>query len=210
MKNLLFILGFLFVGFVSSCDLGKEPEILGTNTQGTAGEWVVALYDTAYVQLTAEDIITTSNTSANLPTEMWFIDHAFFVLQTKVTTDQTTKTISCTDSENLEYAIDSPDPTEIVELGSTSEIGSSTPNKVTINGGILSGLANPPSGATTDSMHLTILANYVVDVYTAESYEIDGQDTTVIWNKTSSYDTPDGPYHIVGHRRTGFLEDEPH
>ena len=210
MNNLLFIWGFLFVGFVSSCDLGKEPEILGTNTQGTAGEWVVALYDTAYVQVTAEDIITTSNTSANLPNEMWFIDHAFFGLQNKVATDQTTKTISCTDEDNLDYEIESPDPTEIVELGTVTEIDSSTPNKVTINGSILSGLANPPSGTITDSIHLTIVANYIVDVYTAESYTIVEEDTTVNWIKTSTYDSPDDSYHIIGHRRTGFLEDEPH
>ena len=210
MKNLLFILGFLFVGFVSSCDLGKEPEILGTNTQGTAGEWVVALYDTAYIQQSAEYIVTTSNTSANLPTEMWFVDPEILGVHARVLTDQSTKTISCTEVENFSYYTEGPDPEDIVELGTTSEVYI-TPSKVTINGGILSGLAKPPSGVTTDSMHLTILPYYIVDIYTADSYTIEDGDTTVNWIISSSYDLPlDPPYIYIGHRRTGFLEDEPH
>lgn len=204
---LLFVIGFAF----QSCDLVKEPAIEGTNTQAMAGEWYVALYDDAGEQLTAISSITTSNTAANLPTEMWLIDHGIFGQQFLVATDQSALTFNANKSGNKEFADgDAPDPEqdEIPAIGTTEEVSSAVPEFATITGSILKNAAHPPSKTVTDSIRLTITGIYRTTVYQVSGYDINGTDTLVNWTVQSVSEAPDGPYIMAGYRRTGFLEDE--
>ncbi|MDA0199923.1 MAG: hypothetical protein OT643_14265 [Bacteroidetes bacterium] len=213
MKKSILIVLSLIIFSLTSCDLTTEPEITGTNTQAMAGEWVLDLFDEAGTHLAGQGLMTTTNTAANTASEMWLIDHDFFGMQFKASTDQNAKTMSSSKAANIEFAPgDAPDPSVVLPLGETTESVSAVPEFVTISGGILSGAAHPPSGTTTDSMRFTITAIYRSEIYTASSYDISAEtgDTTVVWGITSSSELPDGPYVIQGHRRTGFLEDEPH
>ncbi|MEO7175831.1 MAG: lipid-binding protein [Saprospiraceae bacterium] len=209
---LLLVVGFAF----QSCDLGTEPDIGGTNTRKMAGEWYLQLFDADDNALTNHSLFTTSNTAANLSTEMWLIDNDVFAAQTKLSTNQDALTFTqAGPGDNLLYEGDgdAPDPSNVVDLGSTEEVQSATYRSMTITDGrILANAAHPPSNTVTDSLVMTITGNIVTDTYTAISYSIVDNggvlDTSVVWQKVSSALTADGPYLLKGYRRTGFLEDE--
>lgn len=202
--------------FLASCDLGTEPDIDGTATRKMAGEWYLQLFDIDDNALTDYSLFTTSNTAANLSTEMWLIDNDLFAAQTKLSTNQDALTFTqAGPGDNLLYEGDgdAPDPSNVVDLGSTEEVQSATYKSMTITDGrILANAAHPPSKTVTDSLVMTITGNIVTDTYTAISYSIVDNggvlDTSVVWQKVSSTLTAEGPYLLKGYRRTGFLEDE--
>jgi len=209
-NNILFFL--LLALAVTSCDLGKEPEIEGTNTQAMAGEWWIGLYQDGE-HVAGEWLITTSNTAANVGTEMWLIDEEIGV-QAKINTEQSAKTLACTDAENLAYSGPGAAPEDYYypyyyyPIGYEYAVYSSTPEKVTYNGGILTGAAHTPSGTpNVDSIKAEVTYYFHEDIYTVSHVNVDG-DSLIVWTKTASGVAADGPYIMAGHRRTGFLEDE--
>ncbi|MFR9554631.1 MAG: lipid-binding protein [Rikenellaceae bacterium] len=116
MKNIFKILALPLIAlFALSCE---KDDIGGTATESMAGEWVITAiecYDTdgnyygeycEYYDCTFS--IYTFNTAANVEDEMWISDAGagyFWYFQSKVDINQTTKTFSATDSEDLYYGI---------------------------------------------------------------------------------------------------------
>jgi hypothetical protein len=214
MKKLIYA-GVFFVALgLISCDAGDEPGIGGTATQKIAGEWFLQLRDESNKVVIPYSLVTTSNTAANVATELWFVDHSFFGTQSKLAVDAGALTFSTTDGENIEYApADAPDDYPVVPLGKVETVVSSSPQTITIaDGKVLKDSFIAPSKAKTDSMYLQITGKYVADTYQASEYKItvvDGvPDTTVVWKLTGSAIQVDGPYTLSGYRRTGFREDE--
>lgn len=132
MKTLYTIAAFLLVMFLAvSCQ--KDPLPGGTAVQNMSGEWWLqtdnasgGAFGSAYSSL------STYNTAANLPAEMWMDDgNSYYGLKAKVTVDQAAKTFTATNADELYYGV-----------------------KVTITKGkIVTGVAKGPgSGAVTDSI----------------------------------------------------------
>jgi len=214
MKKLIYAgVFFIALGLVS-CDAGDEPSIGGTATQKIAGEWFLQLRDEANNIVVPYSLVTTSNTAANVATELWFVDHSFFGAQAKLTVDPNALTFTTTDSPNIDYAAaDAPDDYPVVPLGKKETVISGSPQTITITSGkVLKDSFTAPSKAKTDSMFLQITGKYVADTYQATEYKIttvDGvADTTVVWKLTGTAIEVDGPYTLSGYRRTGFREDE--
>lgn len=214
MKKLIYA-GFYFLALsLVACDAGDEPDIKGTATQELSGEWFLQLTDEANEVLVSYNLFTTSNTSANAATEMWFVDHDVFGAQSKVTVDPNAFTFSSTDSPNLDYAPgDAPAEKPVVKLGTVKKVVSGVPQTITIsNGKVLKDAFTAPSKTKTDSMYLQITGKYVADTYQASEYKITTvagkPDTAVVWKMTGTAIEPDGPYIMSGYRRTGFREDE--
>lgn len=197
-----------------SCDAGNEPGIEGTATQKLSGEWFLQLTDDANKVIIPYRLFTTSNTSANIATEMWFIDHNVFDAQSKLTVDPNALTFTSNKSPNLDYA----DPVvpagkPVVKLGTNKKVVSASPQTISITDGkVLKDSFIAPSKTRTDSMYLHITGDYVANTYQASEYKIttvEGKaDTTVVWKMTGTAIEPDGPYILRGYRRTGFREDE--
>lgn len=214
MKKLIYA-GIFFVALgLVSCDAGNEPSIGGTATQKIAGEWFLQLRDEANEIVVPYGLVTTSNTAANVASELWFVDHSFFGMQTKLTVDPNALTFTSTDGTNIDYArADAPDDYPVVAIGTVKKVVSGVPQTITIaNGKVLKDAFIAPSKAKTDSMFLQITGKYVADTYQASEYKIttvDGvADTTVVWKLTGTAIEVDGPYTLSGYRRTGFREDE--
>ena len=95
MKNIKIIYttaALLLVVFLGSCQ--KDEVIGGTEVQKLSGEWWVQLDGSG-----GYSHISTYNTAANLPTEMWF-DDGFWQAKYKVTVDPTTLKFSGTNVAN--------------------------------------------------------------------------------------------------------------
>jgi hypothetical protein len=214
MKKLIYTGMFFLALCLFSCDAGNEPGIEGTATQKMSGEWFLQLADDANEVIVSYNLFTTSNTAANVATEMWFIDHDVFGAQSKLTVDPATLTFTATNTPNLDYA----DPVvpagkPVVALGATKKVLSASPQTMTIaDGKVLKDSFIAPSKTRTDSMYLQITGNYVANTYQASEYKITTvagkADTVVVWKMTGTAVEPDGPYILRGYRRTGFREDE--
>lgn len=214
MKKLIYGgLFFLALGLFS-CDAGDEPGIGGTATQKLSGEWFLQLADEDNKIVVSYNLFTTSNTAANVATEMWFIDHDVFGAQSKLTVDPNALTFNSTNSPNLDYAEPVvPAGKPVVKLGVTKKVLSATPQTVSITDGkVLKDSFIAPSKTRTDSMYLHITGTYVANTYQASEYKITTvagkADTTVVWKMTGTAVEADGPYSLRGYRRTGFREDE--
>ncbi|MBK6546755.1 MAG: hypothetical protein IPO78_08955 [Saprospiraceae bacterium] len=211
MKSIKYLV-FLFLITFQSCDLTDEPAITGTAVQSMAGEWFLQLADatdgTLYVDYS---MCTTSNTAANTADKMWFFDHDhFFSTQNKLSVNINDLSFS-SDDDNLLYDATHKAPTgkPVVAIGTVKTVLSATPAKIKItNGKILKNAARPPSKTTTDSLYMLMTGVYSQFNYMADTYQINGVDTTVVWKLVSTLTADDGPYAISGYRRTGFLEDE--
>ena len=108
MKKAFYILGILAMTLVSSCE--KNPVEM-TATVDMAGQWYVTIDAAKGGQVVYEDVyglgnvlMFTSNTSANIATEMLLTDNRddpFWKFKVKVTADPATKTFSCQNGDNL-------------------------------------------------------------------------------------------------------------
>ncbi|MDQ3142309.1 MAG: hypothetical protein M3Q56_08685 [Bacteroidota bacterium] len=212
MKHIKYILLALLFVFIQSCDLTDDPAITGTNTQSMAGEWYLELLGLDSSVAVGHSLHTTSNTAANLPNEMWFSDggHVYHH-QNKIDVNTATGTFSATNAINILYSglTGTPTGTPVVALGTVKAFTSGDPERITITDGKISQETFiAPSKTRTDyfSCNITYILRTVS--FTAASYSINGTDTTVVWNRGSEMDEPDGPYILAGYRRTGFLEDE--
>lgn len=212
MKNIQYYLLAILLIF-QSCDLTDDPAITGTQVQKMAGEWFLQLRDavdnTLYVDY---NMVTTSNTAANTADKMWFLDHDhFFGTQNKMTVNITNLTFTADDANILfDGTHTKPAGKPVVSLGTIKTANSAVPSRIKIaDGKILQNAARPPSGTQTDSMYMLMTGVYATYEYRAESYTINGTDTTVVWQLINSPgESEDGPYKLSGYRRTGFLEDE--
>jgi|JI102314A1RNA_FD_contig_81_1351480_length_6028_multi_2_in_0_out_0_1 hypothetical protein len=214
MKNIKIVFCSLFVvAFLSSCDLTDNPAIEGSNTEAMAGEWYLQLMDavdsTLYVDYS---LATTSNTAANVADKMWFNDGAhIFDYQCLINTNQAALTFSATAADNLNFSSthNPPAAKPVVALGTTKSVLSATPEKMTIEGGSISKNSfTPPSKTKTDFLQCRITGLYKSFNYVADSYTINGVDTSVVWKLSGTSESADGPYIMAGYKRTGFLEDE--
>lgn len=215
MNKIFKYIGILTIGIsMVACDAGGEPGVGGTATQKLSGEWFLQLTDEANEIIVSYNLFTTSNTAANVATEMWFIDHDVFGAQSKLTVDPNALTFTSTNSPNLDYAAPvAPAEKPVVKLGTSKKVLSATPQTVTVTDGkVLKDSFIAPSKTRTDSMYLHITGNYVANTYQASEYKITTvagkADTTVVWKMTGTAVEPDGPYILRGYRRTGFREDE--
>jgi len=136
MKNILWIFIVLVsIGF-ASCDLGDDPAIGGTATEAVAGEWWTTftlggedVYGLGY------NIITTSNTAANVPTEFLISDNA----------------------HTWEYVVKSPLNLDAQTFGGTglTDLGDTITVNIT-NGKILENAATSTGGNVTDSIYFDV------------------------------------------------------
>lgn len=148
MKNIkiIYVIAALLVVFLGACQ--KDEVIGGTAVQKLSGEWWVQLDGAgAYAP------ISTYNTAANSPTEMWF-DDGFWQAKYKVTVDGTALKFSATNVANSD---------------------DSYPITITITGEVIpKGAKGPSSKAVTDSIHFE--AEYSDDPGT--KYEVSGYKRT--------------------------------
>lgn len=137
MKNKIFLfLALSAMLSLTSCDLGKDPEIEGTAVQEMAGEWWTTftvggedVYGLGYQQ------ITTSNTASNTANEFLLTDHAHTWSYTaKVPINYAAKTFSGGNLSNYDYDI-------------TMNI---------TDGVILPGAATSSGGNVTDSIYFKV------------------------------------------------------
>ncbi len=214
MKNIKIVLfSLLLTSLFSSCDLTDNPAIEGSNTEAMAGEWYLQLMDavdsTLYVDYS---LATTSNTAANIGDKMWInwlhIDPTID-FQSIINTNQTSLTFSSINANNLLFSETPPAGKPVVAIGTTDTISPKIPALVTIEGGaITKNSYTPPSKTKTDFLQCRITWLYKSFNYVADSYTINGVDTTVVWKLTGTSESADGPYIMAGYKRTGFLEDE--
>ena len=107
MKNIniikIFLCLTLALGF-TSCDEGGDPDPGATAVVEMAGDWTVDVSRNGALQTNIH--ISTYNTAANVPTEMWLDDqNNYYGLKTKVNVDLATMTFSSTDSDELYYGV---------------------------------------------------------------------------------------------------------
>jgi predicted small secreted protein len=140
MKKYLILLFAALAFTLTSCEKDTEPG--GTAVQDMAGDWWVT-YEYESSPGVWEDLgfghfrMTTYNTAANLPTEMWAnanVGAYLWTFSSKVAVDYSAKKFSTTD---LVAANNSKYPTEKVQI---------------IDGKILTGAAKTPSGMPADSI----------------------------------------------------------
>lgn len=133
--NLLILLGLFVFGF-TACDLGDDPAVGGTATEEVAGEWWTTFtIDGEDIYGIGYQVITTSNTAANVPTEFLITDDGHtWDYKVKVPLNLDAKTFGGTGLENLAYDI--------------------TVNVT--NGKILPGAAISTGGNVTDSIYFEV------------------------------------------------------
>lgn len=141
MKKYLILLFAAFALTFTSCE--KETDPGATATQDMSGEWwVTATYPNSNggTSTYGPFEISTYNTAANLPTEMWIDDMAnFWPFKIKVNTDYTNKLFTATDAANT-----------AIYKGAVYDITI----KIT-DGKVLKGAAKTPSGMPADSISYT-------------------------------------------------------
>lgn len=121
------LLALIVVLTIGSCKK-EATDPGGTAVRAVAGEWWVQMDATG-----AYSGISTYNTSANIPTEMWFDDH-FYGTKSKISVDQSNLTFSANKVKNS-------DPDYEVDI---------TIKNAKI---ILNGAKGPVSKAVTDSIY---------------------------------------------------------
>lgn len=148
MKNIkiLYAITALLVVFLGACQ--KDEVIGGTAVEKLSGEWWVQLDGTGgYAH------ISTYNTAANSPTEMWF-DDGFWQAKYKVTVDPVTLKFSATEVANSD---------------------DSYPITITINGEVIPrGAKGPSSKAVTDSIYFEAKYSDDPDTYIVSGYKRTG------------------------------------
>ncbi|HMI02518.1 MAG TPA: lipid-binding protein [Pedobacter sp.] len=102
--NILYSLLSLLLVMTTMSSCKKDQEIGGTAVQELSGEWWVTADDgggaTDYFK------ISTYNTAANIPTEMWIDDAKnFYGLKAKIKADVANKTFSATDADELYFGV---------------------------------------------------------------------------------------------------------
>ncbi|MBK7812357.1 MAG: hypothetical protein IPI50_14230 [Saprospiraceae bacterium] len=213
MKNFKILLySLLFASVISSCDLTENPAIDGTSTEAMSGEWYLQLMEEDSSLVVDYTLATTSNTAANVPDKMWMNDGAhIFDFQSVINTNQSTLTFNAINAENLHFSEthSAPGGKPVVAIGATKTVSSATPERMTIeNGSITKNSFTAPSKTKTDFLQCRITGLYKAFNYVADSYSINGTDTTVVWRLSGTSESADGPYILAGYKRTGFLEDE--
>ncbi|MBR5728570.1 MAG: hypothetical protein IKX39_07990 [Muribaculaceae bacterium] len=131
----IFALMAMLVAF-TSCE---KNEVENTATVDMAGEWHVHV--TAMDPSTGEAVdedwfgdgyynIATSNTAANVATEMWLVDAVctYFPYQVKIKVDPASMTFSATDAENLYGEGDYGGATVTITNGKIVKNGTTTPS----------------------------------------------------------------------------------
>lgn len=142
MKKVFYILGILSMTLLASCQ--KDPVEM-TATVDMAGQWYVTCDGFAGGSVQYEDVygvgqflVFTSNTAANVATEMLLCDNRddpFWDFKCKVTADPATMTFSASNVDNLNYEC-----------------------KMTVTGGkIVKGGAKTPSGMPADYIEFHIV-----------------------------------------------------
>lgn len=132
MKKYILLAAIAIATGFASCDVYTDEEAGGTAVEKMAGTWTVTfeqsydeyLYlfgngaDPQLTSMTPEQLdqqewvdaygvgkvtMMTSNTAANVNTEMWFIDNGFWGAQVKCSVDYANRTFECTDQPALDY-----------------------------------------------------------------------------------------------------------
>lgn len=89
------------MSFMTSCDLGVEPEIGGVELQEMCGEWfIIVSYDGQDVG-GGYHLITTYNTAANNAVDLFVDDYELWPMKVKVAANLDNMTLSGTDLNNL-------------------------------------------------------------------------------------------------------------
>ena len=132
MKKVFYIFGILAMGILASCQ--KDP-VENTACVEMAGDWYVTIDAANAGQVLYEDVyglgyvhMFTSNTAANIATEMLLTDNRddpFWEFNIKVTADPAAMTFSASNAENLSYENCTINVTggKIVKNGATTPSG---------------------------------------------------------------------------------------
>ena len=133
MKKVLYIFGILAMGILASCQ--KDP-VQNTACVNMAGDWYVVVDAAKAGQVVYEDVyglgyihMFTSNTAANVPTELLLTDDRddpFWQFKVKVMADPNLMTFSTSYGENLVEGYE--DLVMIVTGGKITKGGASTPS----------------------------------------------------------------------------------
>ncbi len=173
MKKYFLLIAIAIATGFTSCDVYTDEEAGGTSVEKMAGTWTVTFEqsyaeyqyliegtgaDPQLTSMTPEQLdqqewvdaygvgkvtVMTSNTAANVDTEMWFVDNSFWGTQVRCSVDYPNRTFECTDQTPLNYDGDC-----IVNI---------------IGGKVLEGAATTPRGMAADSIVAYI--SYTDDQY---------------------------------------------